>query len=229
MNGLTDGVQMKNKMALALITFSVIGCTAQTPLDDYSHYLRNKEIASPTLENFPHCYDYGCRTVQSVSLSQTGWQKLNTLFSPPSQNASQERARVSQAIQIFEQDIGAQIGTNADLKGTFKPFTRETETPLRFQQDCVDESTNTTIYLSILDQKGWLQFHRVTQPQSRQPFIGGNRWWHQSATIKETGTDQQYAVDSWFEDNGAPAYTVKIEDWFNNWKPAEKLKNTTKN
>lgn len=219
MNGLMDGAQMKTKLAFVLIVTFLIGCTKQKPLDDYSHYLRHKNIPTPTIESFPHCYDYGCKTIKPVSLSQEGWNRLHALFAFPAQNANQERAHIAQAIQIFETDIGAQTGTSADLKGTFKPFIRNKGKPLRFQQDCVDESTNTTIYLSVLYQKGWLQFHRVTQPQSRQPFIGGNRWWHQSATIVDSNTSQRYAVDSWFEDNGAPPYIVKIEKWFKNWKP----------
>jgi hypothetical protein len=216
---------MKNKTYMIILILVLGGCSNTIPLDDYSHYLRNKKITTPTTQNFPHCYDYGCKTIKSVSLSKDGWKRLNTIFKSASPSAKEERRKISKAIQIFETDIGAQIGTSADLKGTFTPLTRKTDSPLRFQQDCVDESTNTTIYLSVLDQKGWLTFHRVTQPQSRQPLLGGNRWWHQSATIKETDSNQQYAVDSWFADNGAPAYIVKIDDWFNNWSPRKATKN----
>lgn len=216
---------MKSKFNIITLSLLLCSCAQNVPIDDYSHYLRNKNIPAPTLEAFPHCYDYGCKTVKTVSLSNQAWKELNAIFSIPANTAEQERDRISKAIQIFETDIGAQTGTSADLKGTFKPFARKTDKPLRFQQDCVDESTNTTVYLSILQKKNWLQFHRVTQPQSRQPFIGGNHWWHQSATIREINTKQQYAVDSWFEDNGAPAHIVKIENWFNNWKPQNSEEN----
>ena len=162
-----------------------------------------------------------CKTKKIVSMPDNGWKELNTLFTPVSKTAVQERKRIAKSIAIFERYIGEKTGTSADLMGTFKPFAREKDKPLKFQQDCVDESTNTTIYLSLLQQKGWLKFHNVNQPQSRQPFMGGNRWWHQSATITDIQTKQQYAVDSWFEDNGKPAYIVKIEEWFNGWKPSK--------
>ena len=225
MGGVPKRNKMRNKIYTIIFIPILSACANNTPIDDYSHYLRNRNIPAPTIKHFPHCYDYGCKTIKIVSLSKDSWHKLDDLFLSPSQNAKEERKRISKAVQIFETNIGKQTGTSADLKGTFKPFTREKNKPLRFQQDCVDESTNTTIYLSVLQQKSWLKFHRVTQPQSRQPLMGGNRWWHQSATIREIDTNQQYAVDSWFEDNGAPAHIVKIDDWFNNWKPSNTVKN----
>lgn len=211
---------MKNKILITSMLM-LSACSQNVQLDDYSHYLRNKDIPIPTTEKLPHCFNYGCKTIRTVSIGVGLQKELKDLFSPLPDSAEEERYKISNAIGVFEQHIGNMTGTKADLKGTFKPFTRKTDTPLKFQQDCVDESTNTTVYLSYLSQKNWLKFHRVTQPQSRQPFMGGNSWWHQSATIKDLKTNQQYAVDSWFEDNGTPAYIVPIEIWFNNWKPPE--------
>lgn len=215
-----DGEQMKNKIILAL-SLTIAACSQTMPIDHYSHYMRNNNIPAPTTKNLPHCYNYGCKTIQSVSVNPALEQELTKLFTPSAPNALQERERISDAIRIFESHIGEQTGTEADLKGTFKPFTRKTDSPLKFQQDCVDESTNTTAYLSYINQKGWLHFHRITQPQSRQPFINGNSWWHQSATIKDKNSGKQYAVDSWFEDNGKPAHIIPIEEWFKNWHPPE--------
>lgn len=212
---------MKKNSLTLLTAIALTACANQKPISDYSHYLRNKNITAPTIEKFTHCYDYGCKTQKMVSMPNEGWEKLHALFTPISNNAEQERKRISKSIAIFEKYIGEQTGTSADLMGTFKPFTRKKNKPLKFQQDCVDESTNTTIYLALLQKKGWIKFHDITQPQSRQPFIGGNKWWHQSATIKDIKTNQQYAVDSWFEDNGKPAHIVKIEDWFNGWSPSK--------
>ena len=62
-------------------------------------------------------------------------------------------------------------------------------------------------------------FHRPTQPQSRQPFLSGRAWWHQTATMRDIESGKQYAVDSWFEDNGKPAHIVDIQEWFDGWKP----------
>lgn len=212
---------MKNKFFfLNAISFLFLSaCASQAPLDDYSHYLRNKNIPSPKLESFPHCFGYGCNTIETVSLNEDQWKEINTTFKPAAKSPQEERAQISKAIKQFEILVGNITGTSADKRGTFRLYQDSNPKYDKFQQDCVDESTNTTIYLSLLKQRGLLKFHRPTQPQSRQPFISKVAWWHQTATIKEIGTDKQYAVDSWFEDSGKPAYVVEIEPWFKGWKP----------
>jgi hypothetical protein len=37
---------------------------------------------------------------------------------------------------------------------------------------------------------------------------------HWTARIRDRGTQQVYAVDSWYFDNGHPAAVLAIEDWF---------------
>ena len=44
--------------------------------------------------------------------------------------------------------------------------------------------------------------------------------------VTDTKTKERYAVDSWFEDNGAPAHIVPLETWRNGWHPdKEKVTN----
>ena len=87
------------------------------------------------------------------------------------------------------------------------------------QLDCVDESTNTTIFLMILKQKGLLPFHEIEQPQVRWPIISGRGWMHKTAVITEKETGEQFAVDSWFEDSGVNPWIVSLEAWRNGWHP----------
>jgi len=155
-------------------------------------------------------------------LNEKEWSQITSLFKPKPKTSEAERTQISKAIQAFETIVGQKTGTHQDKRGTFRLYEDKNEKYDRFQQDCVDESTNTTLYLALLNNNGLLQFHRPTQPQSRQPLFGGNIWWHQTATIRDIKTSQQYGVDSWFEDNGARAYIVPIEEWFKDWKPFRK-------
>lgn len=207
------------RLILILCVCALSACTRNAPLDDYSHYLRNKNIPAVSKNTFPHCYDYGCKTIKMVSLTDQQWNQINQNFKPTPKNARTERVQIAKAIQSFEIIVGGITGTQHDKHGTFRLYQDKDVKYNRFQQDCVDESTNTTVYLSLLHQSGLIKFHRPTQPQSRQPFLGGNRWWHQTSTIRDLETGQQYAVDSWFEDNGKPAHIVDIKTWFNGWKP----------
>jgi hypothetical protein len=77
--------------------------------------------------------------------------------------------------------------------------------------DCVDESTNTTTYLTMLLKDGLLKWHNVEDRATRGFFIFG--WPHTTAVIRDTVTGQLYVVDSWFLDNGQPPYIQKLEDW----------------
>ena len=57
------------------------------------------------------------------------------------------------------------------------------------QQDCVDEATNTTSYLLILERNGLLKHHTVGTPFSKENLLRGVAGWpHWTAVLKETAT-----------------------------------------
>lgn len=205
---------MKHFLFLTTIVFLTTACSGT-----YQDYLRMKDIPPPTIENFYHCYNYGCKTKAIISLPLTTQDTLNQLFTPPSKTAEEERQKISRAIKIFENDIGAITGTKNDKRGTFRLYQDNAKTTKSFQQDCVDESTNTTIYLALLHDMGYLKFYEPAFPTSRQPFFGGAPWWHQTAVMKEISSGGLYVVDSWFRDNGHPAFVVPLQEWKDGWMP----------
>ncbi len=197
---------------LASLTFILSACVSQD-FKTYERYIASKNIPAPTLDQFPHCHGYGCPSHYLVELHAKEWKQIDRLFRPASKNPQQERARIAKAIGAFETIVGKMTGTEVDYRGTFLKMGRG-------QLDCVDESTNTTIYLDLLRQRGHLKFHEIQQPQIRTPFTGGGgRWVHQSAVIHERESGVDYAVDSWFEHNGKPAHIVKLSDWRSGWRP----------
>lgn len=185
----------------------------------YQNYLNMRNIPPPTIENFTHCHSYGCQSHTQITLPEATKKKLKHLFTPAPINAEDEREKIASSIQIFETDIGALAGTNYDKHGTFRLY--EEKDVKGLQQDCIDESTNTTIYIGLLQNMGLLKFNKPVFPANRQPFLGGAPWWHQTAVIMDIQTNEKYAVDSWFRDNGHAAFIVPLQEWKDGWMAPE--------
>jgi len=86
--------------------------------------------------------------------------------------------------------------------------------------DCIDESSNTTTYMAMMQKDGLLRWHRVVDTKTRGYFIFG--WPHTTAVIKEKKTGRSWAVDSWFYDNGIPPAILPIAKWSDGWEPEQK-------
>lgn len=199
------------KLALTIGLLALSGC-ANELYTDLPYYMQSKRLPAPSAESFPHCQGYGCPTVKRVELSDADWKKIEKAYGKKPKNAEKERKKISSAIGAFEQVVGKLTGTENDVRGTFIKTGKG-------QLDCVDESTNTTIYMMLLKQKGLMSFHEIEQPQVRWPLVSGRGWMHQTAVITEKETGKQYAVDSWFEDNGEAAWIVTLDAWRNGWHP----------
>ncbi len=203
--------RMAGKIILILACFAAASCA--TTEDSYLSYLHKKGVTETSIDGFQHCHGYGCKEISKLTLSDSDWREIDALFMPLSQNAEEERARLAPSIGIFETKVGALAGTASDRYGTFHKLGQ-------YQHDCVDESTNTTIYLALLRSKRYLNFHKIEPPSVRLPLIHAGRWPHQTAVISETGNGKLYAVDSWFHDNGYDAEILPLQEWKNGWKPA---------
>ena len=127
--------------------------------------------------------------------------------------AKSERSAIRQAIAFLEESIGRKTGSDEDIAGTYQRLGR-------YQQDCIDESTNTTTYLLLLDQLDLLHYHNVNPLTSRPPIISGRLGPHRTAVIREKSTGIKYAVDSWFYDNGIEPEIVPLDTWFWGWHPS---------
>lgn len=198
----------------AFLALSACATGAETM--NYQNWLLQRNLPLPTQESFPNCYGNGCHRIATLSLSFADRADLDALFTPPSRDAREERTRIEQAIGLLERKTGAITGTTDDVAGTFGSFGPT-------QTDCVDEATNSTVYLSLIEQRGHLLFHTIRGPAVRLPILSGTGWPHTTAVITETATGQDYAVDSWFEDGGKPAHVVPLDAWKHGWKPGKPL------
>ncbi len=153
---------------------------------------------------FPLCYDYDCENRTNITLTFAQWQSVRSLFLPPAVTPLEERRWIAQAIARLESLAGAQSGTSADLGGN----ARGAGDP--GQMDCIDESTNTTTYLRMLRDEGLFRWHAVQDRRMR------NKWFfdvHWTAVIVDNTTGREFAVDSWFFDNGREPVITPFEDW----------------
>jgi len=191
---------------LFLICLSLSACITEPA--SYKNYFAKKKIAIPDSTQLQHCRGYGCRFKDSISLAPTDWQKIKSHFHKNPKDAAEERARISVAIGTFEKIVGKASGSDVDLAGTF-------QSTGNFQEDCVDESINTTSYLVILKNAGLLRFHDILQPTARL----WSGWPHQTAVILENTTQEKFAVDSWFHDNGVNAEIIPLALWEAGWSP----------
>lgn len=170
-------------------------------------YLTCLPLATVTIAATPpaffSCTDYHCDEGRTVQLNEAQWQPVRELFSATA-SAAGERQQLRRAIAQLEQTVGAITGTWRDLAENVAGA------GLPGQLDCIAESKNTTTYLKLLDDTGLLKWHSVEDRAIRHPLIFNVHW---SAVIRDTGSGQRYAVDSWFLDNGQPPYIQPLEAW----------------
>jgi hypothetical protein len=168
-------------------------------------------IGFPTPMAFSVCHDMSCHRVSHLHFLQQEWHQVVTLFSAASASAEDERQSIAAAIGLMETLVGKKIGTSSDLAKNALVATR------KGQLDCIDEATNSTVYLRLLETEGLLQWHQVGNRTSRGLMIG--RFPHNTATLIDTTTQTRYAIDSWYFANGEPPAIVELNTWKAGWQP----------
>lgn len=161
-----------------------------------------------TPASFTYCSDHGCEVQQPVSLSAGDWAAITAPLEAPAADAAAERQAVAVAVGRFETRVALQAGTGVDKGGTMIFAGRR-------QLDCVDETVNTTRFLTMLERDGLLRFHRRGRPVHRA-FAGG--FSHMTATLRDR-EGATWAIDSWFRDSGQPADVVPLDAWLAGWNP----------
>lgn len=172
-----------------------------------------RQIPSP--QHFDFCWGGTCAAVETVELSQAEWAQVRALFDPLPADAAAERAAIAQAIGLLETIVGRKTGTAGDRAGTFG------NSAWPGQLDCNDEATNSTTYMRMMQTDGLIRLHTILDTKTRGGILIFGR--HSTAVIGETATNQRFAVDSWFYDNGHPAVILPLETWQTGWKPGNTI------
>ncbi|MEO5343810.1 MAG: hypothetical protein H7842_10815 [Gammaproteobacteria bacterium SHHR-1] len=171
-------------------------------------------VDEPRLERFSLCYNHSCTETAIVGLSAKQWAQVERLFRPKPKGPAAERKAIARAIGLLETLVAPLIGTQQDKALNFQGSLAQSN-----QLDCIDEARNSTTYLKLMQQLGLLRFHRVRDTATRGWFINGMP--HTTAVIRERRSGLDYAVDSWFHDNGVAAEVLPVDEWSNGWHPPE--------
>jgi hypothetical protein len=163
------------------------------------------------------CHAYTCKEQTTYTFSPAQMAEISALMKKTKRADTpfEERRAVAYAISYMEVRVGNKLGIK-DVAGM--QFTASGDPS---QQDCVDEATNTTSYLLVLQANGLLKHHTVSGTMSKENLARGvatlnpvKYWPHWTAVLTETKTGQKYAVDSWLFPNGENPAVVKVEDWY---------------
>lgn len=158
------------------------------------------------------CHAYGCKMQTRFRFTEADIAELTALMAKTrkADTPAEERRAVAYAIGWMETRTGKVIGTDKDRPGM--DFAASGDPT---QQDCVDEATNTTSYLLVLQHNNLLKHHTVATPFSKDNLLRGVAGWpHWTAVLQETGSGQRWAVDSWIYANGENPAVVEVEKWY---------------
>ena len=152
------------------------------------------------------CHAYGCLVEAEVVYSESALREIGQTLSV-AVDAENERKILGEAIGRMYAIGGQQSDIHNDKGGNYA------DANISGRMDCIDHSTSTTRLLGLLEARGYLRFHRVLPPESRNfawLFVS-----HYSAVIEEKtdGEAPRFVVDSWFVDNGQPAVILPLADW----------------
>lgn len=168
--------------------------------------LGNYADPGATPQNFIVCHGYGCSHKTRTGFTEAEWQAVRDIFKKESKTAHDERLKIATAIAEMENFMGVVVGTKDDLPKA--PILRESNT----EQDCIDETVNTTKYLRFLEKENLLKFHTVGRPVYRGFMLDGT-YPHNSATVVESETEQVFVIDSYIYKNGEKPDIRPAESW----------------
>lgn len=169
-------------------------------------------VDKPKRERFSLCFNHSCKDTAILGLSQQQWAEIRKIFTPKPVSAEAERKAIAKAIGRLEVLVAPKINSHNDKGRNFQGSFAQGN-----QLDCIDESTNSTTYLTLMNQDGLLRFHEIRPTSTRGWLIMGMP--HTTAVIRELDSGADFAVDSWFHDNGVAPEILPIQQWSDGWNP----------
>lgn len=197
--------------AVIAASTSLAACTHERNGPTLGHF-DDFLVSKPTGTTVHVCSAYGCKQQTRFRFTDADMAELRSIMkkNAKDQSAAEERRAVAYAIGWIERRVGAAIGTDKDREGM--DFAASGDPT---QQDCVDEATNTTSYLVMMESNGLLKHHSVGTPFAKdQLWRGVSGWTHWTAVLAEKAGGKKYAVDSWIYANGENPAIVETDKWY---------------
>jgi hypothetical protein len=213
----TRGIaSVSRRLPVILLAAGLSACVSGGGNDWRIHYV-SFNATPPQGNRVTVCHAYTCKEQTTYTFTPAQMAEIAALMkrTKRADTPFEERRAVAYAISYMEVRVGNKLGIK-DVAGM--QFTASGDPS---QQDCVDEATNTTSYLLVLQANGLLKHHTVSGTMSKENLAKGvatlnpvKYWPHWTAVLTETKTGQKYAVDSWLFPNGENPAVVKVEDWY---------------
>ena len=187
------------------------GCTYERHGPPSMHY-SDFRTEAPRGNTVTVCHAYGCQKQTRIRFTAKDLDTIHKIMRKTKlkDTPHEERRAVAYAVSWMEKRVGKVTGTDKDNAGM--EFNGSGDPT---QQDCVDEATNTTSYLLVLEHNKFLKHHKVGTPFSKGNILMGIKYWpHWTAVLKEHNSGQRWAVDSWIYKNGENPAIVKAETWY---------------
>jgi len=202
-----------NRLIGAALAAIAVGACTHEGFGTNERHFATFSVPEPKGSVVHVCHAYGCKMRTKFTFAEADIAELTAIMKKwrtKADTPEDERRGVAYAIGWIETRVGNVIGTKDDRAGMdFEGSGDPT------QQDCVDEATNTTSYLTLLASKGLLKHHTVAAPFAKENYLRGVAGWtHWTAVLVETTNKQRWAVDSWIYANGENAAVVKAEEWY---------------
>lgn len=202
------------KMTVVLVASigAMLGACTHEGFGSLDNHFSTFSVTPPKGATVEVCHAYGCQRRTKFRFTPDDIAEITKLMKTTrkADTAAEERRAVAYAIGWIERRVGAKIGTDKDRPGM--DFAASGDPT---QQDCVDEATNTTSYLTFLHQQGLIKYHDVGVPFAKENYLNGiEGWTHWTAVLKDRASGQRWAVDSWIYANGENPAIVEAEKWY---------------
>ena len=176
-------------LLLGLALASLGGCTYDEDGPPDAHF-EKFATKPPRGDTVTVCHAYGCKAQTQFTFSESDITELRALMArvPRSDTPAEERRALAYAIAWMERRVAPTVGTASDRASMDFGGSGDST-----QQDCVDEATNTTSYLLVLERHGLFKHHAVERPFAKDSLT---HWTHLAAVIRETDNGGRFAIDS---------------------------------
>jgi hypothetical protein len=192
-------------ITILVVAAGLSACAAQS-LSSHGDWYEARSALPPAGNRIYVCHGYGCRYTTPVTFSESELAAITAPLQVALAGPLQERVALAQSVQAFEVIVGRRVGTGSDRGMT------QIGGGDKSQMDCIDEATNTTSLLLLLETRGALRHHTVMHPAARGFFLDG-RYPHATAVLGENAGGEKWAIDSWPDDNGEPPVVQRLDKW----------------
>jgi len=170
------------------------------------------------------CFDWSCARRQTLTFTSHDMDVLKERMATCSGTTLHDRLQRVR-IGIWQMELLAQ--KYQPLLANDRAI-NDSEADVWGRMDCVDNSSNTTTYLHILQDIGELGGWKVSSPIVRNRFdVSAVHW---TAVLIDTESELPWSVDSWYRPNGHLPIVMPLRSWLDEkkgWEPPFERINST--